>query len=292
VHIRECHWGKATEALETALEHAIDSRDDAAIAKVASWLVTPLFYGPMPASDVVRRYRELLTRHGTDRYIDAFTSYHLSGALAMIGQFDAARTAGEHGLAALEDLGLWLAQAISRVYIAQAEQLAGDLDAAARHLRRGYEMLQTAGDASTARNIGYELAHLLCIQQRYDDAESVASVERATLQEGDVMTRIVGYATEARLAAVRGEQGEATRLAEQAVGLASKTDALNFHAGALLCRSDILAASGREAEASEARGRAVALYERKGNVAAASQVRAAALSITDSSRSRRSAGAR
>jgi predicted Zn-dependent protease len=57
------------------------------------------------------------------------------------------------------------------------------------------------------------------------------------------------------------------------VSLAERTDALNRHADALVALAEVLELAGSEDEARGFLNEALALYERKGNVAAARRAR-------------------
>jgi hypothetical protein len=72
----------------------------------------------------------------------------------------------------------------------------------------------------------------------------------------------------------QGRDTEADQLAREAVALAERTDMLNLRAAALLDLAATERAGGRPDDGSAATRRALALYERKGNLAAAAAVRA------------------
>jgi hypothetical protein len=64
-------------------------------------------------------------------------------------------------------------------------------------------------------------------------------------------------------------------LANEAVDGSEKTDQVNPRAGAWLALAEVLRASDRAEEANAAVAQAIAIYEQKGNLAAAAQARAA-----------------
>ena len=77
----------------------------------------------------------------------------------------------------------------------------------------------------------------------------------------------------ARAAADRGELEAADRHSERAVGYAFRMDTPKPQADALCVRAYVLRAGGRRGEAAEAVDRAIAIYERKGELAAANRAR-------------------
>jgi len=74
---------------------------------------------------------------------------------------------------------------------------------------------------------------------------------------------------EARLAAQRGEVAEALTLAEGALANTARAEEPNARARTWLALAEVHRTAGNQAEADDATARALALYEKKGNVAAA-----------------------
>jgi hypothetical protein len=86
------------------------------------------------------------------------------------------------------------------------------------------------------------------------------------------MTRVIGLASEAELAAHAGAIAAGERLARRSVEVADSIDAPNVGASAYVSASRVLALAGLGQEAETARATAVGLYQAKGNVAAAAQL--------------------
>ena len=210
----------------------------------------------------------------------------------MIGRFEEARAEGQRGLATLEELGMSVHATACRAPVWDAEFLAGDAAAAERELLTAHEAATAAGDHAAAVSFGFDLAWMLCLQERYSEAEEWAAGGRSVLETMDVMVRIIGFGVEAELAASKGEIQIADQFARRAVDLAEAADAPCIGARAYVSVSRALQLANRDEDARAAWEKAAALYESKGNVTGAAQIRAAALSSTDSSRSRRSAGPR
>ncbi len=71
----------------------------------------------------------------------------------------------------------------------------------------------------------------------------------------------------------RGEEQVAEHLAREALALVAETDCLNDHASTLLDLAEVLRLAGRSGEATAAVRQAIELFERKENVAMATQAR-------------------
>jgi len=269
---REGKWGAATEALELALEHARNAEERREFQSIVSNLITGLYYGPTPAPDAIARCEELVAEYGENRYIDAVAACGLAGLLAMTGRFEDARGAGKRGLALLDELGLFVSAGHMRAYVSDAALSAGDAAGAERELATGYRLLETAGDHAGAVSTAYDLAWMLCGQRRYAEAEDWAARGRDALETCDVMTRVFGLASEAELAAHRGDIAGAERLRRRAVEVADGTDAPNVRAAAYVSSSRVRALAGLSGEAESARATASSLYRAKGNIAAAARL--------------------
>jgi class 3 adenylate cyclase/tetratricopeptide (TPR) repeat protein len=275
-HSWHCQWSAMEGALRQALEHAQRAGDRRELTTIVSWLGIALYYGPTPAPDGIRQYEEVLAEHVGDRVVEASTACRLAGLLAMRGRFDEAREHAGRCTTILDELGLRVRSGHARVFVAAAELLAGDARAAEQDLLAAYATMEQAGDRAGALATAFEIARVLYIQGRYADAEQWAAQDPETVERSDVMTRVVGLAVAAQLAARAGRVADAERLGRRAVELGEQTDALNIHADALLALSEIFRLDGRAPEARTACEDAVRLYETKGNSTAAAQARTTA----------------
>jgi DNA-binding SARP family transcriptional activator len=267
-------WRATEEVLRRALAHAESVENGRERMAIVPWLLVALYYGPTPAPVAISECEAILAECAGDAVIEGTTSCFLCGLLAMTGRFDEARELGLRGTQQLDDLGFSLASGPMRAYVAEAELLAGDAQAAERELLTAIQTMERLGDREGALGNAYEVALVLCAQRRYAEAEEWAAQKRGTLEESDVMTRMAGLTVEAHLESLAGRLDTAERYARRAVDLGEKTDALNAHARALLALSDVLKLAGRRQQAGDTRARALRLYETKGNVAAAAQIRA------------------
>jgi len=264
-----CQWQGMADALERARLHAERAGDSSSRATIVAWRNVAMYYGPTPADEAIVHYEKVLDAVDEESIVGGSTSCLLAAVLAMRGRFDDARRYASRGAMILRELGQLVRLGNSRAYIADAERLAGDTRAAEHELEEAYATFSEIGHKSGALSAAWELASVLCEVGRYDDADRWAALGRDVLGKSDVMTRVTGLATEARLAARADRDVDALDLARQAVELADRTDALNVRAGAWLALAQVLRLDENNAGADEAVRTAVRLYEAKGNVVAA-----------------------
>jgi tetratricopeptide (TPR) repeat protein len=117
--------------------------------------------------------------------------------------------------------------------------------------------------------VAAQLGRALCAQERNSEAERFARVSQELARSDDVAAQMLWRTTRAKVLARRKDFDEAERLARQALEITEKTDALNSQGLSLTTLAEVLLLAGREKEASPLFGRALKLFERKGNVVAA-----------------------
>jgi tetratricopeptide (TPR) repeat protein len=192
----------------------------------------------------------------------------------MEGRFDEARALLETSDATFEELGLSLNSAVSH-HAAVVEMLAGDPAAAERCLRKGFDALEEMGDRAVLSTTAAFLGETLVAQERDEEAERFAELSAELAVEDDVMTQALWRGVQATVLARRGGLAEAERMARHAVSLAEGTDFVNHRAAAQVVLGQVLGRQERQDAAHQALAEALSLYEQKGNLVAAGQVRAA-----------------
>ena len=228
-----------------------------------------LMAGPPPTLEPL-----VLARFGDNPSVRARTTRALACLWAMHGEFDRARELIQTARAMFVDLGQTYALASSAESSGLVEMLAGDLSAAEQELRRGVELLEGMGERAYLSTLGAMLADVLELVDRDDEAGRFARTSEKASDPDDIDSQARWRAVKSKLLAKQGRLEEAEALAREAVRLAAPTDVLNLHGHCYLALGAVLEALGRQTEASEAFARAVQVFSRKGNLAAAGQARA------------------
>jgi DNA-binding SARP family transcriptional activator len=235
-----------------------------------SLLGSALYYGPRPVEEAIGRCEQLLGEHTGDRASEANVLVWLGGLEGMRGRFTEGLDLVERARMVYEDLGQTLAAGdFCGLVSAGIHLLADRVDAAEKALRASCETCIQLNESSFLASRAAELADVLYVQGRYDDAEAwvVTSMERAGAEDLDAQSSWRGV--RAKIRARHGELDEAELLAKEAVDLVAQTDALNHHAKILLDFAEVLGIAGRDNEARKSVGHALRIYELKGNLVAA-----------------------
>jgi class 3 adenylate cyclase/tetratricopeptide (TPR) repeat protein len=265
-HQMRSRFGPAEEASEQALAHVRRAKDRHEEARIVDTLCTCLLHGPAPADEAIERCEQMLEWARESRVMRANVGISLAGLKAMRGDFDEARTLAATARTIYEELGLRLAVAGLTQVSGPLELLRGDLEAAERELRLGFEILEPVGSAGYQAGL---LAEVLCEKGSFEESERFAAIAQIEAAEDNIAAQVVWRGVRARLE-------RAPSLAHEAVVLADRTDALNLRADALVNLAEALRLVGDLDKSSEALQRAVDLYEQKGNLVAKSRVAALA----------------
>ncbi|MCV7397978.1 AAA family ATPase [Mycobacterium paraseoulense] len=267
--------GDCEIALDDALTAARRAREHRRVNAVLAQAPLAALWGPNPVPraggrclDVVR-----LLRITTDSPAVEATSTRCQAVLeAFRGRAAAARRMIDSARRTVTELGL-------RHALVEVEQFAGIVElvvdepaAAEAHLRKAYNGFRRMGlDADTAETAALLGRTCLALDRDAEADELCAESERLA---GHALKAAIAWRTlRARLLSRGGDHDEARRLAEEAVALAERTDALVDHGDACLGLATALGAAGDVAGARSAAERAVELYERKGAVALAERAR-------------------
>ena len=266
---------RGEEALERARSHARAAGDRRQEAEIVGRLGFAAWSGPLPVEDAVGRCAALLEEAPDDLLLEACCRRWIGCLVARHGRFAEARELVAAAVTGYEELGARLDAATTAAFgNAEVEWLAGDLAAAERALRDGYDALGALGELGHRSSVAALLARVLQARGRAEEAESLALLVQETASEHDLWSQVLHRLTRARLAAGAGRTAEAEELARAAVAVVEETDLLDLHGDALLDLAEVLRLAGREAEAREEAERALAVYERKRNTVAAGRARA------------------
>jgi class 3 adenylate cyclase/tetratricopeptide (TPR) repeat protein len=266
-----CEYAAMLAAVEHALEHASRAGYARWERELPVWKATALFYGPTPVEEVLAWHQQEKPQHAL--------ALRQRGLLeAMRGRFDEARILVGAGDAAAEELGQTIWIAVGGMAVWEVETLAGDIAAAERAVRSSCEQLASLGDIGYRATATARLADSLCALGRLDDAEEETRLAEELAAPDDRVSQALVRQVRAKLHAQAGRREQAEQLAREAVSLFRETDLVDYLAHAHADLAEVLrpvepVAAGDELEC------ALALFEQKGNLVLAREVRAALLEI-------------
>jgi class 3 adenylate cyclase/tetratricopeptide (TPR) repeat protein len=270
VESMRCHWEAGTAACEHALVHARRAEDEDLAEALVHTIAWGNLFGPTPVGEALdwlegerAQIRDpLLVLEGHEGWLEA-----------MRGHFDRARSLVAQTITRREELGASMAVANGEQIAAQIELLAGDPAAAEAALRKACEMLEQMSERGVLSTFAGVLARTLCTLGCYGEAEEWSYKSEELGASDDIGTQILWRQARGRAIAERDLQG-GEALVREAVTLVDQTDMLNQRGDALLDLAEVLELAGRGDEAAVEVGKALALYERKGNLVMAEGARA------------------
>ncbi len=156
---------------------------------------------------------------------------------------------------------------------AESLWLLGRLDEAVAVLREEKAYLDSRGETGVNSTTTAMLAIVLAESGRIDEADSLIAEAVSMAASDDFATHVeIGVAT-ALVSLARGDHAAAMTAIDGALARVRRTDYLNHTADALRVRGQVLLAADRPTEAQGSFDEALAIYERKGNVASARRLR-------------------
>jgi ATP/maltotriose-dependent transcriptional regulator MalT len=255
------------------MEHARRAGDRRQEGRAGTAYAMAALYGPTPVDEAIARCEEVLVRSRGDRRTEGLVMCFSASLRAMQGDFGEARRLVGRARATLEEIGGTLMAASTSLDSYAVEWLAGDLEAAERDLRRDYETLAALKETYLMPTVAGCLARVLCLQGRFDEADAFAGIAYEVAAPDDVSSQALWRTARAQVLAKAGDVDSGVALAGEAVELLRATDFLVTLGDALTEFASVLEDAARGRDAAAALVEAVALYERKGNVAAAAAAR-------------------
>ncbi|HXF36512.1 MAG TPA: BTAD domain-containing putative transcriptional regulator [Actinomycetota bacterium] len=258
---------EALEAFEEGARHAGAAGDERELEERRGIGVT---LGPMPVDQAIELVRGIV--EGARRpNVEALGQLGLLHGMA--GEMDEARRLLDEALGRAREQGVeWKAAAIAIGY-ASTLLLAEEIEEAEQHARWAVERLQDMGERSLMSSAAALLGEILYRCGRLDEALLLTTVSESASAPDDVASQVAWRGVRAKVLASTGRLEDAEQLGREAVALGEGTDYLNMRGEAHLDLAEVLMAVGRGAEAVEELDRALLLFERKGNRAAAGRAR-------------------
>ena len=267
-----CQYGVWQESADRAL--AAYKRADWPASTCVGEIATAIYYGPTPVSRAIQRCDELLCEVA-DHFGEALVIGFRGGLAAQQGQFDLARRYLDSARESYDRLGQVASTTVHYATVAADVELFGCEPAAAEQILRDLcDELERMHAYNHLSSRASDLAEALHMQGQIEEADEWTRVAEAHAATDDIGAQFMWRAVRAKVMANRGAIEDAERLGREAVRLSETTDGLNRRAKVLRDLGVVLRLADRADEADIALERAVALYEQKGNVAGAAEVRA------------------
>ena len=224
--------------------------------------LSAMAFGPTPVSEVSTFLETIpdALRAGLEGDTIPLLDAHMS---SLSGHFDRARESYLVARVHVQELGRNILEAGTVMLLGMIEMHAGNLDAAERALRDGYDRLGDYGETGFRSTTGTMLADVILRLGRFDEADELLDEVAGLMTADDVDPQVRLRGVRGQILARRGELPAAERSAREAVALAARTDYLVLHGDALTALADVWLAAGKDEEAAVALREAAETYERK-----------------------------
>jgi DNA-binding SARP family transcriptional activator/class 3 adenylate cyclase len=259
----------ADEAWRRADECARRAGDRRERFEVIGWRALAAGLGPTPVDEAIRRCEEFREIVGASPFATATTLNPLALLHAMKCRFETAEDLLARAGETLRELG-GLSSGVSHLE-AWVRLLAGRPELAEASLRADVETLSGMSEGSALATTTALLAQAVFAQGRMGEAGELCRAAEAIAAAEDTMTQSTWRGVQAKVLAREGRGQEAETLAREAVALLEPTDLLSHRGDAMLDLADVLRTCARAEEADRATRTGLAIYELKGNAAAAAR---------------------
>ncbi len=276
VLLSRCLWGEQITELEAA-RSLLEGLDAEALKReIEVSLLNAVRYGPVPASEAIRRFEETARAAvGIVPPLPIAAPLH-----AMTGDFDTARRHYREGMAYFAERGVMIRVGGMALASGVAERLAGDLEAAEREYDRGIAILDALGETGVLSTLQAQRSLVQYRRGRVPQAEASILRAREAGAVHDIATQAEWRLVAAMIAADRGDLLDAERLAGEATDLVEPTDFLELRGDAFEAEAHVHLAAGRRTEAAASLERAIAEHERKENAIDAERIRTRLAEVT------------
>ncbi len=275
------HWARfrlgryadSLAAAEQTVEHARRAGDRREELRALGAIAMATCHGPTSVSDGLRRCEELVERSGGASLMEAFAARVRGFLLAMTGEFERGREECRRSVELYEELGNRVSALGVVCELEVVERKSGRLDVAEQELRSAEARLREIGDVGYLSWVVPQLARILALRGKVDEAVELARRSRTEMQPDHAFGQVTARLAEAIALTSDGQLEAAEEVAAAALELVERTDALDVHADVLLALADIDRARGRTSQASARVVRAIELSEQKGDVVSVAQAR-------------------
>jgi class 3 adenylate cyclase/tetratricopeptide (TPR) repeat protein len=242
-------------------------------ADVSAQLVVNAYFGSVAVDDAFAVLDRAVQLRGEGLAARAHDLRVRGALLGMAGRFEEGRASFAEAEALFDELGTPMMRITTSQVIAETHRLEGRLEESERVLREMYDAYTSIGETGFNSTVCALLAHVLCDQGRFDEAEAFAERSREMSSADDFASQAAWRSAMARVGAEHGRTEEALALADEAIAIEAGGDYLDWQGQEFEVRGLVLLAAGRSDDARAAYGEALDRFERKGNVVAAARVR-------------------
>jgi len=273
IEFMPCRYDHAARAEGRAVAYARACGDDRLLFEALRLQMMSERYGSTTPDEGLRRLDALGDDARRSRPIEVAALAVRSWYLSMRGEVHEARRTIELAAATAEAVGMRFFVAICESIRGDLEYRAGDLDAAERAARRGYEILDATGHVGINTTFAGELAKYLAGLGRLEEAERFVAIGR-TAAEDDLASQSFASTAEAIVMAARGDLEGAEDRARAVIAMVADAEWPEGQGDARIELARVLRAAGRPSEAERVSREALAFYEGKGNEPASASTRA------------------
>ena len=255
-------FAESEAAAQQAFLHARRARrareeEDALFARLSGAL-----YGERPVAEVTQLCENVLPE--ADGPLAEVGTIEILAALKVrAGELAEGRELYRRADQLYRELGMKHREAVNWQCWGRSELATGHFELAETAFRQSIDAFQKMRDSWFVNAVREHLAHALCAQGRFDEADAAL--------EG--CAGILATSARARVLAARGDIDAALALAQEAVAMSSAVDWLEGRAQVLVSLAEVHRAASRRADEADALRGALELYERKGIAPAVERVR-------------------
>lgn len=261
------------EAAEAAVEEALATGGAKDRRTMAVWQLAAYSWGPRPIGDALRAVAVARAVPGASARSVVLMDSHEAAMLAMSGKVEQARAVGLPAERAAMEFDTFTIAA-GAFFFVQMHVALGDLVAGVGALDAGIEACRSSGSLSHGSTLlAWKGLLLLEMQGRADEAMQALDAAHGITSPFDAMSVSMISTGRAVLAARRGDGPASLALARRALEVLDGTDQDLQRADQRRWLAEVSRLAGDESGRRELLGQALALYESKGHLPLAAQVR-------------------